>query len=793
MKYRDRLVTCAALAVACAVTAANAATAPLETARWQAEIDRAAESGGRVVVPRGRHLVGQLNLRNNVELHLEDGAVLEGALGIQHYGILTLPYSEGTWSAVVMAVGCTNVAVTGKGEIDGKGASWPQPNYRFANQEGLRPRGMLFADCKDVRLEGFTLRDAACWGIVLKRCIGVVAREVEIDSHANVNNDGFDIEGRDILIENCRVDSGDDAYCIKANDPGFVGGNITIRNCTGRSHSNCYKLGTGTHGTIRGLRIENCRADFATRDFISTRPGPNKGKPYFFRDEFSCCGPAGAGKVALTIQNCDGGDISDVVVDGFEFRGYCLPFSIRGARRLRRPPQIPPSDMRRLSGITFRNIKGSVVAPMPAWICGVDGLRVKDVALENVEVEIPGSGREVRPVVEQGTETDNDPPSAHLFEGKLLPSYGLYIDKADNVTMKNVKFVLSSGTEDFRPAIFDSASPRGIAGLIEPEARRNLQLDPEWRRMFRTFKSSMDGSRQPFYWYDPGVKGKTPLVVAFHSWGASCNWNTPARNVQRYCAEHGWAMAYPNFRGPNVRPEACGSDFAVRDVLDVVEWAKKERAIDEDRVYIIGGSGGGHFTLLMAGRFPEVFAGAAAFCPISDLARWFDDSRARGNHYADNIAACCGGAPADAEFEYGKRSPLTYLQNARANKLPVYIVTGIHDGHSGSVPVGHSIRAFNALADEEDRISEEDIAYIEANERAPDTLAFKGADPFYGERNAIKVRVTSANARLTIFDGGHAGNHPAGLDFLSRQRRGRKADFTLPTSAGPQRVDEITK
>ena len=195
----------------------------------------------------------------------------------------------------------------------------------------------------------------------------------------------------------------------------------------------------------------------------------------------------------------------------------------------------------------------------------------------------------------------------------------------------------------------------------------------------------------------------------------------------------------------------------------------------------------------MAGRFPEVFAGAAAFCPISDLARWFDDSKARGNHYAGNIAACCGGAPADAEFECGKRSPLTYLPNARANKLPVYIVTGIHDGHRGSVPVGHSIRAFNALADEEDRISEEDIAYIEANERPPDALAFKGDDPFYGEKNKVLMRATSANARLTVFDGGHAGNYPAGLDFLSRQRRGRPADFSLPKVARPAAAETITR
>lgn len=68
----------------------------------------------------------------------------------------------------------------------------------------------MFADSAKIRLEDFTLRDAACWGIVCKCCDGVVARRVKIDSVVNVNNDGFDIEARNVLIEGCDVQSGDD-------------------------------------------------------------------------------------------------------------------------------------------------------------------------------------------------------------------------------------------------------------------------------------------------------------------------------------------------------------------------------------------------------------------------------------------------------------------------------------------------------------------------------------------------------------------------------------------------------
>ena len=154
-----------ALFLACWI--ANAAE--LETARWQEEVDRASERGGGIVsVPAGRHLVGQIDLKSGVELHLEEGAVLEGAVGLEHYRVVPLPYSEGlVWSAIVMAVGQTNVSITGKGEIFGNGHAWPLPRV-FVNHEGQRARGVVFADCRVVRLSDFRLRDTACWGCVFK-------------------------------------------------------------------------------------------------------------------------------------------------------------------------------------------------------------------------------------------------------------------------------------------------------------------------------------------------------------------------------------------------------------------------------------------------------------------------------------------------------------------------------------------------------------------------------------------------------------------------------------------------
>ena len=332
-----------------------------------------------------------------------------------------------------------------------------------------------------------------------------------------------------------------------------------------------------------------------------------------------------------------------------------------------------------------------------------------------------------------------------------------------------------------------------IEGFVVAKPSASLSADPAWTNRLRTTKSSFDGSLQPFYWYDPELKGKVPLIVALHSWSASCDWKSPATTVAAYCKKHGWAMVYPNFRGPNARPEACGSDLAVQDVLDAIDWAKRNREIDEDRVFVIGGSGGGFMALLLAGRHPEVFAGVAAFCLISDLVRWQADSASRKNRYARDIVASCGGLPSERPDEYARRSPLTHLARAKAAGLPVYIATGIHDGHAGSVPVGHAIRAYNALADAGDAIPESDIATIEDTEKVPDRLLFAGEDPFYGAKSRVFLRKTSGCVRLTLFDAAHAGNYPAGLDFLSRQRRGRPVDMSLPASARNARIEEVTK
>ena len=310
-----------------------------------------------------------------------------------------------------------------------------------------------------------------------------------------------------------------------------------------------------------------------------------------------------------------------------------------------------------------------------------------------------------------------------------------------------------------------------------------------WPRLLVKIRSTLDGTDQLSYFWAPD-KAKTeavPLIVGLHTWSGDYHQLDHYRTVLAYAKKAGWAFVGPNFRGPNSTPQGLGSDLAVQDIVDAVNYAKAKVKIDAARVYITGGSGGGHMTLLMCGRHPEIFAGGAAFCPISDVARWHADSLekhpGRGRGYARMMERACGGTPAQKPEEYKHRSPLTYLAAAQKAGVPLYIATGIHDGWKGSVPVGHAIRAYNALAAEADRLSEADITAIETTQTVPAALAYQGpADPFYKANMRIHLRRTSQNVRFTLFEGGHAGNFPAGFDFLARQRKGQRADFSLPVA-----------
>ena len=288
-----------------------------------------------------------------------------------------------------------------------------------------------------------------------------------------------------------------------------------------------------------------------------------------------------------------------------------------------------------------------------------------------------------------------------------------------------------------------------------------------------TFVSKLDETEQPaLFMRAADDKEPRPLLVALHTWSADLS--QPWEKYRARCEARNWHCIYPLFRGPNWNRKACGSDLVVSDIESAVEYAKTICNVDEKRIYLIGGSGGGHASLLMAGRTPHIWSAVSAWCPISDVGKWHAECKAAGREYYKHIEISCDGDPqssTSAAAQAKRRSPLTYLASA-VGKTIVDIGTGIHDGHRGSVPVGHTLRAFNALAAPEDRFTAEEINSMEQNEAVPEHLRYTGVeDPAYGPYKVL-LRRTSNLVRVTIFEGGHDLLPGPGFGFLERQSSG---------------------
>lgn len=153
----------------------------------------------------------------------------------------------------------------------------------------------------------------------------------------------------------------------------------------------------------------------------------------------------------------------------------------------------------------------------------------------------------------------------------------------------------------------------------------------------------------------------------------------------RWCIEKDWHFIHPHFRGPNRSPDACGSEKAVQDIIDAVEYMKQHHKVDPDRIYLVGVSGGGYASLLMAGRAPHLGAGVSAWVPISDVRAWWQPKDQGGPpKNARDIEKAVGGRPdqnSRAVQECVKRSAITYLHKASGVNLDIN--AGVADGHKG--------------------------------------------------------------------------------------------------------------
>jgi polygalacturonase len=248
------------------------------------------EGGGRVIIPAGEFQTGPIHLKSGVELHLERKAVLLFKTDPKAYLPAVFTRFEGTecynYSPLIYALGQSNVAVTGKGLLDGQAdaSNWlawknlnrrgelvkmgegnvPVEQRRFGEGDNLRPDFIEFNRCNNVLIEGVKIRRSPMWEIHPLLCTNVTVKGVDIVSHG-ANNDGCDPESCcDVLIEKCLFDTGDDCIAIKSgrnNDGRRVGVpsvNLIIRDCTMRDGHAGVAIGSEISGSCSNVFVEHC-------------------------------------------------------------------------------------------------------------------------------------------------------------------------------------------------------------------------------------------------------------------------------------------------------------------------------------------------------------------------------------------------------------------------------------------------------------------------------------------------------------------------------------------------------
>ena len=262
--------------------------------------------GGRVVVPAGEWLTGAIRLLSNVNLHVSAGATLRWTFDLARYPVVLTRW-EGVecmnYSPFIYAHGQENIAITGKGTLDG--GSDADTWWGWSNKKGPRPlkqsadRGALNAQgeaglpvaervfgpghflrpnfiqpyaCKNVLIEGVKILRSPMWEVNPVLCQNVTVRGLVIESHGP-NNDGCDPEScTDVLIEDCVFDTGDDCIAIKSGrnaDGRRVGvptENVVIRNCVMKDGHGGVVLGSECSGGIRNVFVENCTMDSPNLD-----------------------------------------------------------------------------------------------------------------------------------------------------------------------------------------------------------------------------------------------------------------------------------------------------------------------------------------------------------------------------------------------------------------------------------------------------------------------------------------------------------------------------------------------
>lgn len=405
----------------------------------------AADGGGTVVLPAGQYLCGSIHLKSNIELHLTPGATIiatEERGAYDESEVFGGPeYQDGGHTyfhnSLIWADGQTNVSITGRGTIDGRGLTRHDTETAGNVQGGsigMGDKSIALKKCRNVLIRDITIYRGGHFAIIITGCDYATIDNVQIDT----NRDGIDIDCcRFVTVSNCKINTPhDDALVLKSSyalKKPVVTENILITNCVvtgyqlGTALDGTYvpekvnwvcgriKLGTESNGGFRNITITGCNCFYSS---------------------------------GLAFEVVDQGKMENIVVSNISMSHvHHYPIYITTGCRNRGPKE--RQEVSSARDIQICNLIADDCDSLSGiLITGMSGTPIENVRLTNILIRYRGGVTENIPTdyPELGTKY----PEPGKFLG-ICPAYGLYARHVRGLQLQNVTFLLNQ--PDARPAI----------------------------------------------------------------------------------------------------------------------------------------------------------------------------------------------------------------------------------------------------------------------------------------------------------------------------------------------------
>jgi hypothetical protein len=406
----------------------------LNTIFIQKAIDECNKSGGgKVIFPAGIYLSATIELKDNVTLHLNKDARLLGTTDIEQYRNLD-PFTEGLgidvgW-ALVVAIDAKNIGIEGEGAIDGQGSKLKAEHIlkdtRPEGQRwGRRPFLVRIVRCTGVTVKDITLNYAAAWTSHYFQSRNIEIENVKIVSVGVAHNDGIGIDGcQDVRIKNCDVVSGDDALVFKTTSSKMACKSIIVSGMKLKSSQAGIKMGTESMAPFEDIKISNCH-------IYDTKNG------------------------GIKLLTVDGAHLRNIEISDITMSEVRTPMLFRLGSRLNvfRKDQDTKQPTGSFENVVIRNVKAQAAdsaqlkPPSGILITGVPGHYITNLTLENIEIELLGTGtvENARQIV---PEAIDQYPEVKTF-GPTIPAYGVWARHVKGLKLKNITFRVKNN--DLRP------------------------------------------------------------------------------------------------------------------------------------------------------------------------------------------------------------------------------------------------------------------------------------------------------------------------------------------------------